>query len=89
MKLIDFVYIVMEFMAGGTLNSWLHDSNNKYIPMNWFQGVSLLTDISRGVKLLHDASLLHGDLSSNNVLLERDHTVAKISDFGTVQMIEK
>jgi serine/threonine protein kinase len=79
----------MEFMAGGTLNSWLHDGNNKYTPMNWFQGLALLTDISRGVKLLHDTSLLHGDLSSNNVLLTRDHTTAKISDFGTVQMIEK
>ncbi|CAF0805274.1 unnamed protein product [Rotaria sp. Silwood1] len=85
----DPAMFIMEYMAGGTLNSWLHDGNNKYIPMNWFQGVRLLTDISRGIKLLHDASLLHGDLSSNNVLLIRDHTVAKISDFGTVQMIEK
>ncbi|CAF4881700.1 unnamed protein product, partial [Rotaria socialis] len=62
----------MEFMAGGTLNSWLHDGNNKSIPLSWFQGIVLLTDIARGVKLLHDASLLHGDLSSNNVLLKRD-----------------
>ncbi|CAF0921758.1 unnamed protein product [Rotaria sordida] len=85
----DPAMFVMEYMAGGTLNSWLHDGNNRYIPMNWFQGVRLLTDISRGVKLLHDASLLHGDLSSNNVLLIRDHTIAKISDFGTVQMVEK
>ncbi|CAM4794913.1 unnamed protein product [Rotaria magnacalcarata] len=85
----DPAMFVMEFMAGGTLNSWLHDGNNKSIPLNWFQGIVLLTDIARGVKLLHDASLLHGDLSSNNVLLKRDHATAKISDFGTVQMIEK
>ena len=80
---------VMEFMAGGTLNGWLHDGNNKTLPMNWFQGIALLIDVARGVKLLHDASLLHGDLSSNNVLLTGDHRTAKISDFGTVQMIEK
>ena len=76
-------------MAGGTLNGWLHDGNNKIVPMNWFQGIALLTDVARGVKLLHDATLLHGDLSSNNVLLTGDHRTAKISDFGTVQMIEK
>jgi serine/threonine protein kinase len=86
---LEFFHLVMEYMAGGTITGWLHDGNNKHTPMNWFQGLALLTDIARGVKLLHDTSLLHGDLSSNNVLLTGDHTTAKISDFGTVQMIEK
>ncbi|CAF0734363.1 unnamed protein product [Didymodactylos carnosus] len=79
---------IMEFMGGNTLYSWLHDSN-KHTPMNWYQGVSLLLDTARGVRLLHDAGSIHGDLSTNNVLLTDDHTTAKISDFGTVQVIEK
>ncbi|CAF0781118.1 unnamed protein product [Didymodactylos carnosus] len=81
--------LIMEYMEGGTLYGWLHNGENKTRKINWYQGMSLLLDIAHGVKLLHDSNLLHGDLSSNNVLLTSDHETAKISDFGTVQLVEK
>ena len=50
--------------------------------------LSVLHDVSLGLSYLHGRrpSVIHRDLSSNNVLLT-SHLVAKISDLGTAKMI--
>ena len=51
--------------------------------------VSVLRDISQGLKFLHCRSspVIHRDLSPNNILLTRD-SVAKISDLGVAKVVK-
>jgi len=51
--------------------------------------VSILCDIARGLIYLHDDKhVVHGDLSSNNILLTANFC-AKIADFGSAQVINQ
>ena len=51
--------------------------------------LSILHDVSLGLSYLHGRrpSVIHRDLSSNNVLLSKGHLVVKISDLGMAKMI--
>ena len=47
--------------------------------------LSILRDVAMGINFLHQCSIAHGDVKSENVLLFQDsqgHITAKISDFG-------
>ena len=48
--------------------------------------LSILKDTSSGLQFLHSQSIIHRDLSSNNILLTK-HLVAKISDLGMAKVI--
>ena len=73
--------IVLEFMERGSLNQLLHRSNTPYTmitAMKW------CISIARGMLYLHQHKpypIIHCDLNSNNVLVNRDWAV-KITDFG-------
>jgi len=50
-----------------------------------FSGRSLLKycyQISEGMGFLEQNKIVHGDLAARNILLARDRTIAKVSDFG-------
>ena len=49
--------------------------------------LSILHDVSLGLQYLHAQDILHRDLSSNNVLLNKQ-LVAKISDLGVAKVID-
>jgi serine/threonine protein kinase len=70
-------WIVLEFCESGSLQQLIQDM---YFDSE--QKVLRVTrDIATGMAYLHSRQILHGDLSSNNVIFDKDH-VAKISDFG-------
>ena len=48
--------------------------------------LSILIDTCQGLQFLHDQSIIHRDLSSNNILLTK-HLVAKIADLGMAKLI--
>ena len=48
--------------------------------------LSILKDTCSGLQFLHSQSIIHRDLSSNNILLTK-HLVAKISDLGMAKVI--
>lgn len=50
----------------------------------------ILHEIAKGLKFLHTSTppLVHGDLTSNNILLSKDAAVVKISDFRSIQIVD-
>ena len=76
-------WLVMEKMEH-SLTSFVHTYEIGGIPL-YFK-LSILVDVCQGLEFLHEQGIIHGRLSSNNVLLTK-HCVAKIGDVGMAKAI--
>uniref|UniRef100_A0A0K0EBM9 ornithine aminotransferase n=1 Tax=Strongyloides stercoralis TaxID=6248 RepID=A0A0K0EBM9_STRER len=72
--------IVMEYAEGGTLSKFLQDQNGvllkEEVALNYF------TQITMAVDYLHNKFILHRDLKTQNILMNKKKTIVKLSDFG-------
>ncbi len=73
----EFNYIVMEFMAGGSLKQFT--SPDKLLPINRL--IDILYKVCNALDFATKMGVLHRDIKPANVLLGTDGDV-KISDFG-------
>ena len=72
------VYLVMEFVDGGTLREWSAARERE-----WSQVLEVYRQAGRGLAAAHAAGLVHRDFKPDNVLIGRDGRV-RVSDFGLV-----
>jgi serine/threonine protein kinase len=70
-------YIVTEWMAGGNMFQELHKTRR----LSQTQLSMVALDVALGMQFLHAHNIIHRDLKSLNVLLDKDGR-AKICDFG-------
>ncbi|KAG6379363.1 kinase-like domain-containing protein [Boletus reticuloceps] len=78
--------LVSLWMANGSLQSFLGQHGDQLTIAHRLQ---LLLDIANGLCYLHSFAptpFIHGDLSSHNVLLDRNYN-ARLTDFGYASMI--
>jgi len=75
-------FIVMEYVAGKSLNSILNDSHGK-LPLK--TGLQLCQDIAEALDYAHAQGVVHRDIKPANILVtEEGH--AKITDFGIAKL---
>ena len=79
----EFNYIVMEYMAGGSLKQFT--SPDKLLPINKL--IDILYKVCNALDFATKMGVLHRDIKPANVLLAADGEV-KISDFGSAFSVE-
>ena len=76
----DTAYIVMDFVSGETLKARLQKTG----PMTWAQAAPIFRPAIRAMEQVHQAGLIHRDLSPDNLMLTADGGV-KILDLGAAK----
>ncbi|KAK4725046.1 hypothetical protein R3W88_027825 [Solanum pinnatisectum] len=71
--------IVVEYVPGGTLRSHLLKNHIKKLPL--INVIQLALDVARGLSYLHSKKIVHRDVKSSNLVVDKEGRV-KIIDFG-------
>lgn len=72
----------MEYMANGTLRSYLEAHHDR---ISTTQRHQWICELAEGMELLHSAHIVHCDFSPRNMLLDETLGV-KVADFGCVSI---
>lgn len=74
-------FLVMEYLAGGTLKQRLGK------PIPWQNAVRLLLPIMAALEYAHEQKIIHRDIKPSNILLTQNGQPL-LSDFGIAKMLE-
>lgn len=77
-------YIVMQYLAGGTLEEQLLKARGK-LPVETV--TAWIRDVAEGLECANKYGIVHHDIKPGNILLDTDGS-AKIGDFGLAQMVQ-
>ncbi|OEL32550.1 putative leucine-rich repeat receptor-like protein kinase IMK3 [Dichanthelium oligosanthes] len=79
--------LVFDYMPKGNLASFLHARAPDSSPVDWPTRMNIAVGVARGLHHLHtDANMVHGNLTSNNILLDEGNN-AKIADCGLSRLM--
>ncbi|TVU47420.1 hypothetical protein EJB05_07023, partial [Eragrostis curvula] len=79
--------LVFDYMPKGNLASFLHARAPDSSPVDWPTRMNIAVGVARGLHHLHtDANIVHGNLTSSNILLDEDNN-AKIADGGLSRLM--
>ncbi|CAN6289733.1 unnamed protein product [Urochloa humidicola] len=79
--------LVFDYMPKGNLASFLHARAPDSSPVDWPTRMNIAMGVARGLHHLHtDANMVHGNLTSNNILLDEGNN-AKIADCGLSRLM--
>lgn len=78
----DHVYVVLEYVSGGSLMSLQGDN-----PLPEARAKTFFCDVVRGLEYIHSFGVIHRDIKPENLLLSAEGTV-KICDFSVSQIFE-
>jgi serine/threonine-protein kinase len=72
------LYVVMEFVAGGSLDSRLQPG--RPAPMDW--SLAVLSQVASALDAAHAAQVVHRDIKPSNILITLGNDQVKVADFG-------
>ena len=70
-------YIAMELLEGGTFASFTRERS-----LGMRDGIQLLTEVCRGVQVLHGAGIIHRDIKPSNIMIRAGTGAPVLMDFG-------
>lgn len=76
------VYLVLEYMAGGSLSTQLKKRGN--LPVH--EAAALVYPLAEALNEIHQRGLVHRDVKPSNILFDQ-YGNPKLSDFGIVKMV--
>lgn len=85
-------YMVMDYLEGGTLASYLHNTTRKGIFPRPNEMVDLFASISSALDYAHQTGMIHRDIKPANILLDRPVVAGKaigepiLTDFGIARL---
>ncbi|HKJ81646.1 MAG TPA: protein kinase [Ignavibacteriaceae bacterium] len=80
----DSLFIVMEFVDGETLKNHISNiTTGTGVQVN--QAIEWIEQISQGLKSAHDMNIIHRDIKTENVMINKDNRL-KIMDFGLAKL---
>ncbi len=84
---IDYYFIAMELMRGGTLRDFITASyadDKRHYFLRDSECAEIMTGVVEGVEYLHSKSIIHKDLKPDNIMfaLQGDLSSIKLGDFG-------
>jgi len=79
------VCLITEFVERGSLFKILH---NHSISITFHQILQFALDTCKGMAYLHNLHIIHRDLKSHNLLVDKKWTV-KVADFGLSRVVEE
>jgi serine/threonine protein kinase len=77
--------IVMEYAEGGTIFEFLQNRNGKLLDEDLI--LHYFVQMVLSLKAIHAHSILHRDLKTQNIMLDRSMRVVKIGDFGISKVL--
>ncbi|KAJ6800890.1 serine/threonine-protein kinase HT1-like [Iris pallida] len=75
--------VVVEYLQGGALKTYLIKNRRRKLAFKVV--VQLALDLARGLSYLHSKKIVHRDVKTENMLLDKTRTV-KIADFGVARV---
>ncbi|XP_047982791.1 serine/threonine-protein kinase STY13-like [Salvia hispanica] len=75
--------VVVEYLPGGTLKNFLIRNSRAKLPFKVV--IQLALDLARGLSYLHSKKIVHRDVKTENMLLDKNRTI-KIADFGVARV---
>ena len=80
-----YCYFAMEYVEGETLGEYMHRKSGK-LPEKI--GLEFIHQMALALQHAHENNMLHRDVKPDNILLEKEHKVAKLADLGLVRSAE-
>ncbi|KAK3033581.1 hypothetical protein RJ639_032429, partial [Escallonia herrerae] len=75
--------VVVEYLPGGALKSFLIKNRRRKLAFKVV--LQLALDLARGLSYLHSEKIVHRDVKTENMLLDKTRTL-KIADFGVARV---
>eukprot|EP00188_Purpureofilum_apyrenoidigerum_P001516 Plantae.Rhodophyta-Purpureofilum_apyrenoidigerum.ctg18414.p1 GENE.Plantae.Rhodophyta-Purpureofilum_apyrenoidigerum.ctg18414~~Plantae.Rhodophyta-Purpureofilum_apyrenoidigerum.ctg18414.p1 ORF type:complete len:514 (-),score=97.48 Plantae.Rhodophyta-Purpureofilum_apyrenoidigerum.ctg18414:573-2114(-) len=83
----NYVYLAMEYMAGGSLSDYM---SRRHAPLTETELRPVMRALLSGIAELHRRNAVHRDIKPENILLENEHDLysVKLGDFGFCRFLE-